>query len=93
VSFHWQIVFLGFIQILFYLFDWKRMAPTKEKRSRARAKKAPSIKTQGKGAVRTGHVVCVSSVPSALCAKEPTVRNYFGVFGELLSVTVHQHAL
>lgn len=70
------------------------MAPAKQKRkkkSKGRRVKTDlgAIKPNGNSStVRTGHVVCVTSVPSALCASERTVRDFFAEYGMLLSVTV-----
>ncbi|ETI40370.1 hypothetical protein F441_14106 [Phytophthora nicotianae CJ01A1] len=73
------------------------MAQAKEKRkknSAGRVKKDPLvIKGSDKNAVRKGHVVCVTSVPSALCASERTVRDFFAEYGMLLSVTIHHNFL
>ncbi|CAH0482250.1 unnamed protein product [Peronospora belbahrii] len=43
--------------------------------------------------IRIGHVVCVTSVPSILCASERTVRDFFAEYGMLLSVTIHHNFL
>ncbi|KAG1705193.1 hypothetical protein DVH05_004126 [Phytophthora capsici] len=71
------------------------MAETKEKRKKnKRVKKDPlAVKTKDKNVARTGHVVCVTNVPSALCVSEPTVRDYFSEYGTLESVTIHHNFL
>ncbi|TDH70607.1 hypothetical protein CCR75_007106 [Bremia lactucae] len=59
-----------------------------------RIKKDPSVlKCPDKNAVRTGHVVCITNVPSALCVSERTVRDLFAEYGMLLSVTIHHNLL
>ncbi|EGZ24666.1 hypothetical protein PHYSODRAFT_418777, partial [Phytophthora sojae] len=50
-----------------------------------------AFKHNGANVIRTGHVVFVGRVPSALCASEPAVRNYFGEYGTLLSVSIHHN--
>ncbi|KAG3119086.1 hypothetical protein PI124_g4805 [Phytophthora idaei] len=71
------------------------MAQAKEKRKKksdGRVKKDPvAVKASDKNAVRKGHVVCVTCVPSALCASERTVRDFFAEYGMLLSVTIHHN--
>ncbi|CAH0485321.1 unnamed protein product [Peronospora farinosa] len=42
---------------------------------------------------RTGHMVCITSVPSILCASERTVRDFFAEYGMLLSITIHHNFL
>ncbi|KAF4029628.1 RNA recognition motif-containing protein [Phytophthora infestans] len=73
------------------------MAPAKEKRKRkstGRVKNDPAaVKVSDKNAVRKGHVVCITCVPSALCASERTVRDFFAEYGMLLSVTIHHNFL
>ncbi|KAG7377120.1 hypothetical protein PHYPSEUDO_012143 [Phytophthora pseudosyringae] len=73
------------------------MAPAtakRKKKSASRVKKDPTAgKPSAKNAVRTGHAICVTSVPSALCASERTVRDFFAEYGMLLSVTIHHNFL
>ncbi|KAK1934247.1 hypothetical protein P3T76_011450 [Phytophthora citrophthora] len=71
------------------------MVETKEKRKKSkRVKKDPTVvKTKDKNVARTGHVICITNVPSALCVSEPTVRDFFSEYGLLESVTVRFFAL
>uniref|UniRef100_M4C6F7 RRM domain-containing protein n=1 Tax=Hyaloperonospora arabidopsidis (strain Emoy2) TaxID=559515 RepID=M4C6F7_HYAAE len=54
---------------------------------------ATALNTTNGNGCRNGHVVIVTSVPSALCASESTVRHLFAGYGTLLSVTVHHNFL
>ncbi|CEG45485.1 hypothetical protein F443_14211 [Plasmopara halstedii] len=66
----------------------------KKKNSLGRVKKEPIVvKSSDKNAARKGHVVCVTNVPSSLCASERTVRDFFTEYGMLLSVTIHHNFL
>ncbi|KAE8890080.1 hypothetical protein PF005_g23508 [Phytophthora fragariae] len=66
----------------------------KKTKTKARVKKDQGpFKPNDKHVIRTGHVVFVGRVPSALCVSESTVRDYFAVYGTLLSVTIHHNFL
>ncbi|OWZ18959.1 DNA binding protein [Phytophthora megakarya] len=67
--------------------------PPNEKRKKSVKLDPNVVQTKDKNAVRTGHVVCVTCVPTALCASERTVKAFFSEYGTLLSVTIHHNFL
>ncbi|KAG6623776.1 DNA binding protein [Phytophthora cinnamomi] len=69
-------------------------APKRRRKAKPRVKKdSGALQPNAKQAIRTGHVVFVGRVPSALCASESAVKDFFGEYGTLQSVTIHHNFL
>ncbi|CAI5745791.1 unnamed protein product [Peronospora destructor] len=70
------------------------MAPKKISKGRC-VKQDPGSRKHNasNNTTRTGHMVCITSVPSVLCASEPTVRDFFAEYGMLLSITIYHNFL